>query len=87
MGVTTDQCRSMGTSTSLRVLSDGAWAFWSMPVWRMEIYDKPTLVHGSRWVVTKDAGAWQLWGTPEADEFAAATLVQLPILPPAQGEA
>jgi len=88
MGLTRDQCKSMGISTTVRVLPDGAWAFLSKPTWRFELYDKPTLVIAQMWVVVRDTdGAWRLWGAPENEAVAGALLVQLPIDLAPQGTA
>lgn len=88
MGLSRERSRSMGVSTTVRVLSDGAWAFLSKPAWQIEIYDQPTEVRAHIWVVLRDEdGQWRLWGAPGADEVARARHVQLPVVPPAQGTA
>ena len=88
MDLTRDQCKSMGVSTTVRVLSDGSWVFLSKPTWRLEIYSEPTLVPAQLWIVVRDDDdSWRMWGSPEPADVAKARFVQLPITPPAQGTA
>lgn len=90
MGATRDACRTMGVSPSMRVLSDGDWAFDSAPTPGHAI-----LITDDEdrrpWTVTLDpVRGWQLYATPNADEFAAAVIVELPIpitdLPPSNDQ-
>ncbi len=79
MGLTVSQCASMGGSEMLCILSSGDWAFQCMPVWRPVLYEGPTLVKLWAIVTVRDeAGAWRVWGSPEADD-AVVGKVRLPL--------
>jgi len=86
MNKTREECSSMGVSTTVRILPDGAWVFFSMPAWRLLIFDAPTQAFVVAWVVVRhEDGTWRCWGAPDPDDVARATLVQLPIIPPSKG--
>jgi hypothetical protein len=79
MGVTIEMSASMGMSSTLRVLPDGAWAFLATPTDRYEVFTDPSAVHA--WVslmVQNAEGRWQVWGSRPGAGGPDARFIQLP---------
>lgn len=89
LGVSLQEARTMGTSTTLRILQDGSWAFFSMRTMGDPIVvEEATLVNGFWWIVIElDDGRWQVWGAPDPGDLLGAELVTLPHMstPPGGG--